>query len=247
MDSYVNISDNGYFRGTVLCSGSGTFQLQIDIFPGVNQLTAQDYNITDDAGPTGNTITVYYDVPQQPTNPTTPASPAPVPTTSPSPSQPAVAPFEIGTNFKYQGYKVGQVLYWTFTAGGGNTPYAINVDWGDGTNSVISQKDAGNFVASHRYKAAGNGPKNSYIVKVSAADSSGRKTFLQLFVIVNPTWLPNIVASSLPTGPHINNNWLLLAWPAYLVLLLMLASFWLGEREEIINLKKRGILRGRGV
>lgn len=236
--AYVEIYDNGYFRSVAPCS-AGTFTLQIDLFPGANQLTPHVFNKTDDEGPIGNSITVYYDVPQQPTAPSSPA-------THPSSPNISIAPFELSTDFTYKGYYIGQTVYWTFQATGGNPPYAINVDWGDGNNSIISQKTPGNFVASHRYKTAGNGPKSSFAIKVSGADSDGRQAYLQMFVIVNPSGLPNFVANNLPS-PHINNNWLLLAWPSYLVLLLMLASFWLGEREEVINLKKRGILRGRSV
>jgi hypothetical protein len=52
-----------------------------------------------------------------------------------------INPFTIKTDFAYRGYKVGQSIEWTFEVSGGVPPYAINIDWGDGTNSLISQKD----------------------------------------------------------------------------------------------------------
>jgi len=240
LDTYVKIYRNDFFSGTAICSASGTFQLNIDLFPGTNHLQARVFNITDDEGPPSNIVTVYYDVPQQPTNPTA----APPNQVTPS-SPPIVPPFVIHTDYNYRGYKVGQTIEWTFETSGGSTPYAINIDWGDGSNTVISQKEAGKLAASHRYKAIGPGAKNSYTVKVTGSDSAGRHAYLQLFLVVNPG-LPSIVANTLPS-PHINDKWLLLAWPAYLVLLLMVTSFWLGEREELIVLRRRGSLGGRRI
>jgi hypothetical protein len=42
----------------------------------------------------------------------------------------------------------------------------------------------------------------------------------------------------LPPGPHIKSSWLKFIWPAYGVVILMAVSFWLGEREELIDLKR---------
>ena len=40
-------------------------------------------------------------------------------------------------------------------------------------------------------------------------------------------------------GQCSNNRWLLLAWPFYIVLILMTFSFWLGEKQEITYLTSR--------
>ena len=49
-NSYVTLSDNGLLAGVVTCS-SGAFTISLDLSPGSNELQAQDYNITNDAGP----------------------------------------------------------------------------------------------------------------------------------------------------------------------------------------------------
>ncbi len=245
-DSYVKIYRNDFFSGSAICDNTtNIFSLQIDLFPGANVLKAQDFNITDDAGPSSPTVTVYYDVPVAPNPPetTSPEEGTPEAESTPSASSanPAM-PFIVKTNFNYQGFSVGQIVQWQLEASGGYPPYAINVDWGDGTNSVVSRSKEGKFNIDHIYKKQGTGPKNSYIIKASGADSAKNKAFVQFFVIINPSKLGAIVANTLPTSP-VKNNWLLLAWPAYLVLLLMITSFWLGERQEVINLKRRGMLR----
>jgi len=249
-DTYIKIYRNDFFSGTAMCTTDGNFSLDIDLFPGQNKLDAKVFNITDDEGPAGTPITVFYDVPQQPTggNTTESSNPSQTPTPTGSASTPpnvTVAPLTLKTDFAYKGYKVGQSIEWSFEINGGIPPYAVNVDWGDGTNSVISQKNAGQVNATHRYKKVGSGTSGSYKVKANVSDSEGRQTFLQLFLIIIPSGVPNFVSNTLPAGPHINGSWLKLIWPAYFVVILMAFSFWLGEREELVELKNRGKWRRR--
>jgi hypothetical protein len=248
-DTYVKLYRNDFFSGTAICTTDGNFTLDTDLFPGANKLDAKVFNTTDDEGPASTPIEVFYDVPQQPTSNTSgnnsesqPAvgSSTPVPTTSTS-------PFSLKTDFGYRGYKVGQVIEWTLDVNGGTPPYALNIDWGDGSNSIISQKDAGKVTLNHRYKKVGNGTKGSYKVKATGSDSEGRQTFLQLFLIIVPSGVPGFVSNTLPASPHINSSWLRLIWPAYFVVILMSASFWLGEREEITLLKNRRPLHRRHI
>jgi hypothetical protein len=250
VDTYVKIYRNNFFSGTAICTTDGNFTLNIDLFAGANQLDAKVFNITDDEGPASIPITVYYDVPEQPTGSTTvePGSTSPTQpqTSTPGvPSSSAVVPFSIKSEFAYRGYKIGQTAELIFEASGGAPPYALNIDWGDGTNSVISQKEAGKVSASHRYKKVGNGTKGSFIVKVSGSDIDGRQTFLQLFLLVSPAGVSGLVAGTLPSGPHLKTSWLKFIWPAYSIIMLMAFSFWLGEREEVIELKNRRRLRSR--
>lgn len=255
LDSYVNIYTNNFYRGSVLCDSNGAFQLDVDLFPGANELRARVFNITDDEGPQSDPITVYYDLPVPPS----PPPPSPTPPTPPSPSgggsttnppanppknPVATAPFLIKTNFKYTGVSVGQKLQWKINVSGGTVPYALNIEWGDGENSVMSVKKAGALTIEHVYKSQGDGIKHTYNIKINGSDSVGRKAHLQLFVVVNPSKFGSIVANTIPPKPG-SDNWLLLAWPAYTVVVLMFISFWLGEKEEIIKLKKAGYLRRR--
>jgi hypothetical protein len=248
VDTYIKLYRNDFFSGTVVCSADGNFELQTDLFPGANQLKARIFNITDDEGPMPTPITVYYDVPEQPTAGGTAESnqssgPSAPGVTGHGQAIPTVPPFTINTDYKYLGYKVGQDIDWTLELAGGVPPYALNVEWGDGSNSVISQKQAGKITVRHRYKEAGNGPRSSFLIKISGSDAVGHQSFLQLFIIIKIYAIPNVVANNLPSAPHISKNWLAIAWPAYTVTLLMAFSFWLGEKEELIVLSKRGLAR----
>jgi hypothetical protein len=74
--SYVKLFRNTAFSGAAQCTGN-TYQIQTNLVTGGNELNAQVYNLTDQAGPAGAPVTVYYDQ----TTETPPAAPTNVPTT----------------------------------------------------------------------------------------------------------------------------------------------------------------------
>lgn len=228
--AYVNIFRNNLMSGTAICSG-GLFQLSIDLFPGQNDLVAHVYNSTDDEGPVSDTVSVFYDVPKPPV-----LAPG-----TPIPSSP---PFTLKTAFVYKGYIVGQTIKWPIEISGGYAPYAVSIDWGDGTSDVISRTQDGQFDISHKYSSSG-GYKGSYIIKIQASDSAGQKAYIQFFVIVNSTAEITPAASiyNKPPPSLTSDKWLWLAWPAYVLLLLLVVSYWLGEREELIVLRNKGLLK----
>ncbi len=237
--AYVEIYRNNLMGGTAICDGSGNFQLSTDLFADQNALVAHVFNVTDDPGPNSSAVNVYYDVPQPP----------PVTTTTPGgtnkTTQPAVNLPILKTAFVYKGYYVGQKVEWPLEIDNGTPPYAVEVDWGDGSTDLYSRPAMGQFKISHTYKQSGN-YKGSYVIKVQLADAAGNKAFIQIFVIVNTpenSGLAGNIFSKPPPSLGSPIKWLLVAWPAYILVVFMAASYWLGEREEIIVLKKRGLLR----
>ncbi|MBX4188607.1 hypothetical protein KW792_00730 [Candidatus Saccharibacteria bacterium] len=129
---------------------------------------------------------------------------------------------------------------------GGRAPYTINVDWGDGSYSNYSRGAEGAFDITHRYTRLPSAGGN-FTIKVSATDAAGDRAYIQFFVIIVSKLVPpsaaNIFSKSPPSiGGH---GWLWFAWPAYGFLFVMVFSYWLGEREELIKLKKRGQLKRR--
>lgn len=240
LDSYVNIYRNNVFSGSALCSADKTFEISTDLFEGANELQVKAFNITDDEGPQSDPITVYYDAPKPP------VEPAPGTVSPPPASQPSVPPLLIKSDFKYKGYFTGQLVRWPLEINGGSPPYAINVEWGDGETSLISLKEAGKFNIEHIYDKAG-AEKGNYEVKISATDSAGRKTYFQFFIMVRDENAP--VAPGGTTGDSAGiadkREWLKFIWPAYGIVVLMAVSFWLGEREELIELRRHAARRRR--
>lgn len=235
LGSYVELFRNNVFSGSVLCSADGTFQMASDLFMGVNKLQAKDFNTTDDQGPASSIITVTY-YPPEPSNPVTP----PAGKKTPPPDN---KKFILNTNgkFEYSGYFVGQTVTLQLTAGGGTPPYVFNIDWGDNDPQITVYKD-GPFTISHTYSRSGEF-RGSHTITVAGRDSKGRRSFLQLFVIVNSKSSASLGA---PTRPIIRppsvldqSNWLWVAWPAYGIVLLMSISYVLGEREELFIIRHR--------
>src|SRR6185503_12755606 len=77
-------------------------------------------------------------------------------------------PLIFKTTFSYLGYYTGTTTRWAMDLEGGNPPYAISVEWGDGHHSLLSRPDAGVFYLDHQYTKAG-GYKGSYVVNFSAS------------------------------------------------------------------------------
>lgn len=240
---YVEIFRNNVLSGSALCDINGNFQLSVSLYSGRNDLVAHVFNITDDEGPVSSVVTVFYDAPNPPPHNNPPSSPS----SSGGGNAATPAPLVLTTPFLYKGYYIGQKVDWPLRLSGGIAPYALSVDWGDGQNDVISRGAAGDFKIGHIYSAAGN-YKNSYTIKVNAADGGGQKAFLQFFVIVTSQTIAgptgNIFSKPPPSLPG-SHSWLWMAWPAYLLVLVMFLSYWLGEREELIILRKKGLLRTR--
>lgn len=227
--AYVEIDRNQIMSGVAICNDNHNFQLSVNLLPGQNDLIARPFNITDDEGPASAPVSAFY-----------------IPPANGSLRSGTVLPLVLRTNFVYRGYFVNQPLSWPVSLSGGLGPYTIDVDWGDSLHEVIHQSAAGDFNIQHTYTSSGN-YKNDFEIRVTAADSDNQKTFLQFFVIVNPSnsALPAYNIYNKPPTPPLHRAWLMYAWPAYASVLLLTSVFWLGERQELLMLKKKHLLGRR--
>jgi hypothetical protein len=116
---------------------------------------------------------------------------------------------------------------------GGTPPYAINVQWGDSTNKVISRKDNVTFKVGHIYRKPG-----IYRITIQASDAQGRVAFLTVAAIVNGQ--PAITPVATTNKDSLNK--LLVLWPFYTAATAVVVSFWLGERREKHVLDARGLM-----
>ena len=130
----------------------------------------------------------------------------------------------------YRGTEPGLEITWPIEIVGGQAPYAISVDWGDGTQDVLTRLAPGSFTVKHTYKQPG-GYLGSYPLIIRGSDAAGHTAYLQLTTIVNAP------RSSTDKGGPLNK--LLVIWPLWIVLLLMIISFWLGERREKHIMRKQ--------
>ncbi len=204
----IKVFANNIFVGSVVCVG-GSYSLQADLFSGQNDLVARDYDALDQAGPDSNTVSVNYSDAQF---------------------------LQFGTQltlssaYAERGAPPGQVLDWPILLNGGTGPYALSVDWGDGSAaSLQSVTTAGAVTISHTYAAAG-----VYKVIVKATDKNGNEAFLQLVGQATGAIQSNSKGSS---SSVVETK--VLWWPALAMLPLVLLSFWIGRRHELRTLQKQ--------
>jgi hypothetical protein len=205
----VKVYRNGVFAGSALCGGDGRYSMQIDLVLKRNDLVAYQCDSSNQASPPSNLVSVTYELPVPPTTPPSSGggSSAPVPAPA-SPGTPANQ-LIIYYDYTLQGIFKGQTFTFPVQFTGGVGPYAVSIDWGDGTTNVFSRPDITPFSTQHAYAKPG-----TYVVKVRVADSQGQQAYLQLVIIVNGP----VPAVSSVMGAAASCSWLpdVLSWGLFI-------------------------------
>lgn len=220
-ETLVEVFKNDIFGGSTACTSSGSFTIEIDLLYGQNTLVARVYDALNQAGPDSNKVTVYYDV--------LPGQASAINSLDFGGTQ-----MLLNTDSVFRGSFPEQEMSMPIDIIGGTPPYAINIQWGDATNKVVSRPDNTSFSVTHTYKKAG-----TYQITVQGSDGNGRVAFLTVAAIINgqPDVATTTTASSTSTLSK-----LVVLWPLYTSTVAILVSFWLGERREKSVLSKRGQL-----
>lgn len=215
----VEVYKNDIFAGSGPCSDSGSYSFEVDLLIGKNVLVARVYDVLNQAGPDSSPVTAYYDA--------VPPQSASLDLLNFSGAQ-----LLLNTDAVFRGVFPGQLLNVPVSIIGGTPPYAVNVQWGDSSNSVIARNDNVSFNAGHTYHKPG-----TYQITIQASDSQGRVAFLMVAAVVNGQPGGITPVSSISKTP---GNKLLMLWPLYAVLVTLVVSFWVGEQRE------KHILRASG-
>jgi len=211
----VKVFSNNIFVGSVNCTGN-SFSIQSDLLSGANVLVARQYDALDQTSPDSNSVNVTF-----------------------QDSQLSAFNERVSLTSQYAkiGADVGATLTWPIILSGGTGPYAISVDWGDGSaTDLISQPFAGAVNITHIYKAAG-----VYQVIVRATDTNGQTAFLQLVGVGNGKVTQGTQtggASSSGTGSGTVTT-VLIWWPFVVAFPLIASTFWLGKKYELRAIHKR--------
>lgn len=203
----VKVFANNIFVGSVVCS-NGSYSLQVDLFGGRNDLVARVYDALDQAGPDSNTVSVTF---------------------SDAQFVQFGSKVSLSSVYAQRGAPPGTELEWPVELSGGTGPYAVSIDWGDGSpTDLFSQASSGTLRLKHIYKIPG-----IYRVIVKVTDSNGSTAFLQLVGQATGAIQDNKKGRDVITEKEV------LWWPALTMLPLMLVSFWIGRKYEISALHKK--------
>jgi hypothetical protein len=205
----VRLFSNGVFIGSALCINN-SFSITASLFDGQNQLTAQQYDALNQSSPVSNQITVMFN----------------------SGATTAAPQLILTSVYAERGANPGSVLSWPISITGGTPPFAISIDWGDASSAdLISQPLAGTFNAQHTYGKAG-----VYKVLVKATDQAGATAYLQLVGIGNGT----ITSGSTSNGTGTTTTKTkVIWWPAAVIVPFIIIAFWLGNRHQLITLRRK--------
>lgn len=209
----VKIFSNNIFVGSANCDRN-SYSIQVDLFSGDNELVARVYDSLDQAGPDSNKVTVTFQDSQ-------------------------LAAFgqrvSLTSNLAKLGAAVGSQLTWPIVLSGGTGPYAISVDWGDGSAADLkSQPFTGTFDITHIYASAG-----IYRVVVKATDANGATAFLQLVGVGNGKVTQSSTGSTTGSNNGGNVKVVYVWWPILLMVPVILATFWVGRRYEVTAIHKQ--------
>ena len=217
----VEIFKNDIFAGSTICNDAGTYSLDVDLMIGQNTLVARVYDDLNQPGPDSNPVTAFYDA-------------LPPQAGSMTALDFGGAQLVLNTDSIFRGVFPEQPLSVPIDIVGGTAPYAVNIQWGDSTNKVVSRNDNVSFTTVHSFNKPG-----TYQIGLQATDTLGRVGFLTVAAIVNgqPTLSPEIGTTSKAT-----TNKLLALWPLYTSSVAVVGSFWMGERREKNIFKHRGLM-----
>jgi len=152
----------------------------------------------------------------------------------------------VNVDFRYQTHYPGQPFSWTLDLKGGNPPFKVTVNWGDGSESTYIRADGNPFTITHAF------PQNqTYTVFVKSMDTDGTPSLMQLFAIVKAKDGAMGVSATKPPGPIITllamlQRYLWIVWPAYIAVILMVFSYWLGEKEMYRHFMMRRVAHHGG-
>lgn len=212
-DLIVELYKNDIFAGSGVCHDDQTFKFDIDLLYGANTLVARVYDALDQPGPDSAAVTIYYDA--------LPPQGAPVDSSNSNNIQ-----LLLRSSPVYRGAFPKDTLKIPLEIIGGKAPFAVNVDWGDDKSDLFTRADNSPFEVKHAYVRPG-----TYQVTFRASDSQQRVAFLTVIVIINGR--AEVASGITKLGPRASDRGgLLLVWPILGAAVLMVISFWLGERRE---------------
>jgi hypothetical protein len=194
------------------CDSDNTFAVPLTLTLGTHALSTKIYNITEDAGPDGPTITVYY------INPAAASTDrgGNAPETAPGP------PLRLTLDEPFIVFGPAKDAVWLGTISGGTLPYRVHITWGDNSSNNYTITTSGAQRFSHRYHGM---QPYSIGLRVTDADNRGAQRW---YAAVTPYIPPTSLFTAGPTSPlpWFNPN-ILGIYGAYLLLVAGMGFLWM--------------------
>lgn len=219
--SLVELFKNDIFAGSASCTIAGIYSLDIDLLIGENVLVAKVFDALNQEGPDSNTVKIYYDA-------------LPTQTSALSILNFNNAQLLLNTNSVFRGAFPEKEMSVPIDILGGTPPFAVNIQWGDSTNKVVSRDSNVSFDTAHTYTRSG-----TYQISIQASDAKGNIAFLTVASIVNGQ--PETSTASATTSESVQSK-LLVLWPVYVSTVAVVISFFIGEKREKRLLSSRELL-----
>lgn len=208
----VQLYNNNVMVGSTMCQ-NGSFNLQVSLFAGTNDLKAIVYDDLEQSGPESNVVSVQY---------------------TDTSFQAFGELITLTTAYGRRSAPTGGQLDWPLQLSGGTGPYAFSIDWGDGSEAQLqSQSLAGLVNINHIYKKAG-----VYQVNVKVTDTNGVSAFLQIIAVASGQADLSSAQNLNKTGdaaPRVEVLWA----PAAIALILLFPAYWLGRQSQLVSLRNK--------
>lgn len=209
----VQVYNNGVMVGAVMCERN-SFSLQVSLFPGENEFTASVFDEVNQTGPKSNIVRTTY-------------------------SDTRFSAFgeamTLTSSYGRRSAGAGLQLAWPLQLSGGTGPYALSIDWGDGSDAELkSQALAGTINISHIYKRAG-----IYRINVKVTDANGVTAFLQLIAVSNGKIDATGAEEDEGVVAGATQVQQILWLPTIIVLVLLIPTYWLGRRSQLVTIRNK--------
>jgi hypothetical protein len=209
----VELYINNVFSGSDVCT-NGSYSIVAPLFNGTNSLVVIDYDALNQAGPSSSAVVVTFDN-----------------------SQAGLGPgITLTSSYARLGANPGSVLSWPIIISGGNPPYAIDVQWGDNSSSLLSETGSGSFNITHTYTSAG-----VYDVLIKVTDTAGNVSYLQLAAVANGKIQQNTTTSTgtkTTTKPAKLSSTIVFCLIAGAIIV-PVGTFWLGRRHMLRVVRRK--------
>jgi hypothetical protein len=212
-DTIIELYKNDVYAGAGACGTDKTFSIQIDLLYGNNTLIARAYDALDQASPDSNNVNIFYTNQQ--------AGIGVSDSTNTLAKQ-----LVLHSSAIFRGVEQNREMSIPLDIIGGTAPFSVIFSYDGSSQDLITRSSNASFSQAHTFKRPG-----VYNLTIRASDITGQSAVLTSVVIVNG---PTQVVSSTGSDPTTNGSGskLLVAWPLYLLSIVAVISFWLGERRE---------------